>query len=177
VQIRAWKHEVSGVDGFVVPVYLLDTDLPENTDWDRHLTHHLYGGDAWYRLCQEAVLGIGGVRMLRALGHSKLQRFHMNEGHASLLTLELLFEEARSGTPVVQFRRRGSRPASASSPHTQCCRPTTSRWKWCLGKKRFRPTRNVLCADPASYDPESPGILACPVNALRGDILNMTYLA
>jgi len=81
--------------GFVVPVYLLDSDLPENSEWDRKLTHYLYGGDSWYRLCQETVLGIGGVRMLRALGHNNLTRFHMNEGHASLLTIELLYEQAR----------------------------------------------------------------------------------
>jgi starch phosphorylase len=54
----------------------------------------LYGGDAYYRLCQEVVLGIGGVRMLRALGYHSVTRFHMNEGHASLLTLELLDERA-----------------------------------------------------------------------------------
>jgi len=95
VQIRAWKYEVKGIGGFVVPVYLLDTDLPENGEWDRRLTHYLYGGDAWYRLCQETVLGIGGVRMLRALGCNSLIRFHMNEGHASLLTIELLYEQAR----------------------------------------------------------------------------------
>jgi glycogen phosphorylase len=94
VQLRAWKYEVSGADGHGVPVYLLDTDLAENSSWDRTLTHWLYGGDQHYRLCQEAVLGIGGVRMLRALGYSELQQFHMNEGHASLLTLELLDEHA-----------------------------------------------------------------------------------
>jgi starch phosphorylase len=55
----------------------------------------LYGGDQWYRLCQQIVLGVGGVRMLRALGHDKLRRFHMNEGHAALLALELLDEHAQ----------------------------------------------------------------------------------
>ena len=68
VQVRAWKYEVRGVTGFVVPVFLLDTDLPENSEWDRTLTDYLYGGDQLYRLCQEIILGIGGVRMLRALG-------------------------------------------------------------------------------------------------------------
>ena len=56
---------------FSVPVYFLDTDLPENSEWDRTLTHYLYGGDQHYRLCQEVILGIGGVRMLRALGHTR----------------------------------------------------------------------------------------------------------
>jgi len=96
VQLRAWKFEVVGVGGHRVPVYLLDSDLPENSEWDRTLTHHLYGGDSHYRLCQEVVLGIGGVRMLRALGYGSVHRFHMNEGHASLLTLELLDERLQS---------------------------------------------------------------------------------
>ena len=95
VHLRAWRYEVTGVNGFKIPVYFLDTDLPENTEWDRGLTHRLYGGDQRYRLCQEVVLGIGGVRMLRALGYERIERFHMNEGHSSLLALELLEEEAR----------------------------------------------------------------------------------
>jgi len=92
VMIRAWKYEVKGFTGFTVPIYFLDVDLPENSEWDRTLTHYLYGGDLHYRLCQEVILGIGGVRMLRALGHDNVKRFHMNEGHSSLLTLELLDE-------------------------------------------------------------------------------------
>jgi len=95
VQIRCWKFEAKGISGFVVPVYFLDTDLPENAPQDRELTDYLYGKDNRYRLCQEAVLGIGGVRMLRALGCDQLDRFHMNEGHSSLLTLELLDEQRR----------------------------------------------------------------------------------
>ena len=94
VHLRAWQYDITGVKGGSVPVYLLDTDLPENSEWDRRITDHLYGGDEWYRLCQEIVMGIGGVRMLRELGHHKLARFHMNEGHASLLAMELLDEEA-----------------------------------------------------------------------------------
>ncbi|QDU74551.1 Maltodextrin phosphorylase [Bremerella volcania] len=92
VQLRAWRYEVAGVGQFVVPVYLLDTDIAENGEWDRKLTDTLYGGDDHYRLCQEVVLGMGGVRMLQALGYAKLQRYHMNEGHSSLLALELLDE-------------------------------------------------------------------------------------
>lgn len=92
VQIRAWEYLVKGITGFTVPVYFLDSDLEENTEWERSLTHSLYGGDSHYRLCQEAILGIGGIKMLRALGHQKIERFHMNEGHSSLLTLELLDE-------------------------------------------------------------------------------------
>lgn len=95
VQVRAWQHNIKNKEGYSVPVYLLDTDLPENSDWDKTLTHFLYGGDQYYRFCQEVVLGIGGVKMLRALGFNQIRRFHMNEGHASLLTLELLDEAAK----------------------------------------------------------------------------------
>jgi starch phosphorylase len=94
VELRCWRYDVKGVRGFVVPVYFLDADLPSNTEWDRNLTGGLYGGDSYYRLCQEVLLGIGGVRMLRALGYEDLTRYHMNEGHAALLSLELLGEEA-----------------------------------------------------------------------------------
>ena len=92
VAVRAWKYEVTGFGGFSVPVYFLDADLPENSEQDRTLAHFLYGGDSRYRFCQEVILGIGGVKMLRALGYDNIERFHMNEGHASLLTLELLDE-------------------------------------------------------------------------------------
>ena len=95
VEVRSWKYVARRDGGYDVPVYFLDTDLPENSEWDRTLTHFLYGGDQHYRLCQEVVLGIGGVKMLRALGYGNIERFHMNEGHASLLTLELVDEEAR----------------------------------------------------------------------------------
>ena len=95
VQIRAWQYDVRSSGDGIVPVYLLDTDLPENSEWDRRLTDQLYGGDKWYRFCQEIILGMGGVRILRALGHEKIERFHMNEGHAALLTVELLDDHAR----------------------------------------------------------------------------------
>ncbi len=102
VHLRSWQYEVRGEGGFRVPVYLLDADLPENSPWDRTLTDFLYGGDQHYRLCQEAILGIGGVRTLRALGYASIERFHMNEGHASLLVLELLDEEAKkAGRPSI----------------------------------------------------------------------------
>ncbi len=97
VTLRAWGYEVQGVGESTVPVFLLDSDLPENSEWDRTLTHFLYGGDARYRLAQEVILGIGGVKMLRALGYDRIARFHMNEGHAALLTLALLDERAVAG--------------------------------------------------------------------------------
>jgi starch phosphorylase len=95
VSFRCWRYEVRGAGGFRVPVYFLDTDLSENDEWDTKLTHFLYGGDRRYRLCQEVILGIGGVKMLRALGYQSIERFHMNEGHAGLLALELLDEAAK----------------------------------------------------------------------------------
>jgi starch phosphorylase len=96
VQLRCWRFEVRGEGNFRVPVFLLDSDLPGNSDYDRTLTDHLYGGDQYYRLCQEIILGIGGIRVLRALGYREVERFHMNEGHSSLIALELLDEQARS---------------------------------------------------------------------------------
>jgi len=95
VQVRAWEFWVTGCNGYRLRVLLLDTAVSENTEQDRRLTDHLYGGDETYRLSQEMVLGIGGVRMLRALNYHEVARFHMNEGHAALLGWELLQERAR----------------------------------------------------------------------------------
>ena len=86
VYITAWKKEIEGISGHKVPVLFLDTNLEENSDWDKKITEKLYGGDKWYRLCQEVVLGIGGVRIFRALGYNdqekEIEKFHMNEGHS-----------------------------------------------------------------------------------------------
>jgi starch phosphorylase len=102
VTVRAWTRNVVGQDGdFRVPVILLDTDLFENDDGDRALTHYLYGGDARYRFCQEVILGVGGVRMLAALGFAGIERYHLNEGHAACLALELLDQRLR-GRPTPQ---------------------------------------------------------------------------
>ena len=98
VTMRAWRYDLIGRYGHVVPIYLLDTDLDGNSGWDRGLTDHLYGGDTNYRLQQEIVLGMGGARMAAALGH-KVNVYHMNEGHAALLTLALL-ESQMGGGPL-----------------------------------------------------------------------------
>lgn len=90
VTVRAWRYRVRGRSGWEIPVYLLDTDVPENLPEDRRLTDYLYGGDARYRLCQEVVLGVGGAEMLQALGHDTIITCHMNEGHSALLVLGLL---------------------------------------------------------------------------------------
>jgi starch phosphorylase len=84
VKFQGWEVPVGRVS-----VYLLDTDLPENDQRFRDLTAHVYGGDQWNRISQEIVLGIGGVRFLRALGVEP-SVYHMNEGHSAFLTLELL---------------------------------------------------------------------------------------
>jgi starch phosphorylase len=95
VHVRAWLYQVKGITGHAIPVYLLDTDLPENAPADRALTDQLYGGDERYRLCQEAVLGLGGVALVHALGRSSDLLYHMNEGHSALLTLALLERRLR----------------------------------------------------------------------------------
>jgi starch phosphorylase len=106
VQIRAWRYRVTGASGQVVPVYLLDTDVSENQPWDRTLTDMLYGGDDHYRFCQEVVLGIGGLRLLRALGYQDVLRFHMTEGHAALVVLALVEEKlAVQGPGRIHDRR------------------------------------------------------------------------
>jgi starch phosphorylase len=89
VMVRAWRYDLEGVTGHTIPIYLLDTDMPQNDPRDRMLTDHLYGGDTDYRLRQEAVLGIGGVRILAALDYD-VNVYHMNEGHAALLTVGLM---------------------------------------------------------------------------------------
>ena len=89
VKIRAWYYKIKGVGGYIIPVFFLDSNIEGNSDWDRELTKYLYGGDQKYRLAQEIILGVGGVRMLQALGYSTIDRYHMNEGHAALSTLEL----------------------------------------------------------------------------------------
>ncbi|SRR6056297_878303 len=93
VTVKVWCYEIEGFDGFTVPVYFLDTDTEENSPEDRKLSWHLYGGDEKYRLQQELLLGLGGVRMLRAMGYHNICRFHLNEGHAAFLVLEMLREE------------------------------------------------------------------------------------
>ncbi len=90
VNIAIWRYLIEGISGHSVPVYLLDTSLEENTPYDQTITDHLYGGDHHYRLCQEVVLGIGGVAVLKALGYNSNLHYHMNEGHSAFLTLALL---------------------------------------------------------------------------------------
>ncbi len=98
VVVRVWRYDLEGVSGHVVPIYFLDTDVPQNDPRDRALTDHLYGGDNDYRLAQETILGIAGARIVKALEIAP-DVYHMNEGHAALLTLPLL-ERQLDGRPL-----------------------------------------------------------------------------
>ncbi len=93
VHLRCWRYLIHGVNGHIVPVYLLDTDVSDNSEEDRRLTAQLYGGDQYYRLCQELLLGVGGISMLKQLAHGDIQTYHMNEGHSALLVLHLLEQQ------------------------------------------------------------------------------------
>lgn len=116
VVVQAWQYDITGLTGYVVPLLLLDTNVEENAAGDRELTSDLYGGDERYRLAQEIVLGIGGVKMLRALGYTHVERFHMNEGHAALLALELLRERKQTEPAAWDFD--GVRRACVFTTHT-----------------------------------------------------------
>jgi starch phosphorylase len=99
VRVRAWLYNYKSLTGGCVPILYLDTNV-EGNDWeDRRITDSLYGGDRRYRLKQEIVLGIGGARMLEALGFH-VRKYHMNEGHSSLLALELLRCNGMDSTKV-----------------------------------------------------------------------------
>ncbi len=95
VYVRAWRYDLKAAGDWVIPVYFLDVDFEKNPREMREIGYFLYGGDERYRLSQEIVLGIGGVRMLSALGYD-IRIYHMNEGHTALLTLELLKRYASS---------------------------------------------------------------------------------
>jgi glycogen phosphorylase len=96
VFFQAWRVNVGRV-----PVYLLDTNLPQNEQLFRDLTLRVYGGDSTTRIMQEMLLGIGGVRLLRTLGVQP-STFHMNEGHAAFLTLELIREKIATGKTLAE---------------------------------------------------------------------------
>lgn len=104
IHIRSWRYDITGISGFTLPLILLDTNIQDNTESDRKLTSWLYGGDDRYRIIQEIILGIGGIRMLRALGYNELERFHMNEGHAAFLSLELLKEKQTTEQKALNYQ-------------------------------------------------------------------------
>ncbi len=163
VAVRAWRYLVVGVPGKAVPIYFLDTAVPENNPEDQRLTGHLYGGDDRYRLCQEAVLGLGGVAMLRALGHRDIRAYHMNEGHSALLVLALLEEQTkgRDLRSVTQGEMDVVRQKCVFTTHT----PVPA------GHDQFslKLVQRVLGEEKAAFVASSGCCLI--------DTLNMTYLA
>jgi starch phosphorylase len=162
VTVRAWKYTVIGVTGATVSVYLLDTDLPENAASDRELTNSLYGGDSHYRLCQEIVLGLGGLQMLQLLGYN-VQRYHMNEGHAALLAMGLLerrLSQSFAGR-VKQLDVDSVRSLCIFTTHT----PVPA------GHDEF--TRELA---EHVLGTERTALLS-EASVWKGDVLNMTYLA
>jgi len=161
VVIAAWQLVVAGVGGGTVAVVFLHTDVEENAPADRDITDQLYGGDREHRLRQEAVLGIGGLSMLRELGYDNLTRFHMNEGHASLLTLRLLEAEmGETETAPTAAQVAAVRSRCAFTTHT----PVPA------GHDRFAAAlvRGVLG--------ERRTAVLSSLGLLRGDVLNMTSL-
>ncbi|KAF0191460.1 MAG: starch phosphorylase [Gammaproteobacteria bacterium] len=116
VWVGGWCYVVKGHMGGAQPVILLDTDIEQNSDEDRRITQTLYGGDNAYRLRQEIVLGIGGVRMLQALGF-EVREYHMNEGHSALLGVELLRRYARPAEDL----RPGESPYDIPRVRELCC--------------------------------------------------------
>ncbi len=138
VWVQAWLYLLEGGTGGSVPVLLLDTDLPENHPEDRRLTDLLYGGDREYRLRQEMVLGIGGVRLLRALGFS-VEGYHLNEGHSALLVLELArFHERRDGGGLTRFDLDEVRRRCVFTTHTPV-EAGHDRFSWELVERLMRP--------------------------------------
>ncbi len=163
VEIRAWKYVVIGVTGEKVPVYLLDTDLPQNSASDRRLTDHLYGGDDYYRLCQEVILGYGGMKILHKIGHTDIEGYHMNEGHSALLALGLLerrLEQSFAGR-VKKIDVDGIRRMCIFTTHT----PVPA------GHDHFPRTMAEQVLGPERSQ------LLDETDAWHGDELNMTYLA
>ncbi len=163
VWIRGWQYTIHGVTGATIPVYLLDTDLPENSEWDRTITDSLYGGDEHYRFCQEVVLGFGGFKLLQKLGHNSIQSYHMNEGHSALLALRLLekrLDQSFAGR-VKKLDIDGIRKMCIFTTHT----PVPAghdQFPRKLAEQVLAP-EHVTCLDEAE--------------AWHGDFLNMTYLA
>ncbi len=163
VVVGCWQYCVQGVGGHVVPVYLLDTDLEENATDDRALTHHLYGGDDRYRLCQEVVLGIAGQRILDQLGHGDISVYHMNEGHSSLLALSLLEQrlERKRAKKATQRDLAAVRDLCVFTTHT----PVPA------GHDRFH---RGLVASVLGLERTD---LLSAARLFDGDMLNMTQLA
>ncbi len=98
VKVHAWEYKVEGSSGHSIPIYFLDTDVEGNKEKYRKLTGKLYGGNEEYRLMQEIVLGRGGAKLLPILGHDNIEKYHLNEGHAALVGVELFLKYKRESS-------------------------------------------------------------------------------
>jgi len=162
VMVRAWRFDVVGVSGHIIPVFLLDTDVEGNDPWDRTLTNKLYGGDNYYRLCQETILGLGGIHLLHALG-CRPEVCHMNEGHAALLTIGLL-ESRLDGAPLHEATE-----ADAEAIKQQCV--FTTHTPVPAGHDKFGLDQmNAVLGQERAAAIERFG-------CLHNGLMNMTYLA
>jgi starch phosphorylase len=112
VAAQVWRVQVGRV-----PLYLLDTNVPQNRPNDRHITHQLYGGDSEMRIRQEVMLGIGGLRALRALGIEP-SVCHMNEGHSAFLAIERMSQLVREGGLAFNEAQEAVRAGTVFTTHT-----------------------------------------------------------
>jgi starch phosphorylase len=162
ITLQAWRFDVIGVTGHIIPVFLLDADVEGNDPWDRHLTDHLYGGDTYYRLCQETILGLGGIHLLHTLG-CQPEVCHMNEGHAALLTIGLL--EAR----LAPASLHAASEADAEAIKQQCVFTTHTPVPAGHDKFGLDQMMQVLGHERSSAIQR--------FGCLHNDLLNMSYLA
>jgi len=162
IKLAAWRFDVVGVTGHIIPVFLLDADVEGNDPWDRRLTDHLYGGDTYYRLCQEAILGLGGIHLLHDLG-CQPEVCHMNEGHAALLTIGLL--EARLAPAGLHT----ATDADADAVKQQCVFTTHTPVPAGHDKFGLDQMMQVLGSERSSTIER--------FGSLHNELLNMTYLA
>lgn len=152
VMVAVWRHELRGPAGFRLPVYYLDTDLPQNPARYRQLTGRLYGGDHTYRLQQEIILGRAGIKALRFLGY-KLEKVHLNEGHGALAAVELYQEQEGASAA----RRQAVKKVCVFTTHTPL--PEA---------QDVYPRRLLLEQQPDFPELEAP---------LNGPMVNFTHLA
>ncbi len=90
VWIQVYEYRYIGLTGYEIPIYFLDTNVEENFHDDQVITMRLYSGDKDHRILQEAILGFGGIKLLEKLKYNDIETYHMNEGHASFIVMELL---------------------------------------------------------------------------------------